>query len=112
MILLAVWRWFSVNTCHLPMKFISLAQCWRRTVDACRGLPLNASSGEIEKVLNRLLERLSRCLTQAKARTLRNAGGVGTPGGVPHHQRLQGYGPTSLDGDVEGEILVTLGFGR
>jgi hypothetical protein len=40
---------------------LSLAQCWRRTVDACRGLPLNASSDKIVKVLNRLLDRLGRC---------------------------------------------------
>ena len=47
---------------------LSLAQCWRRTVDACRGLPLNASSGEIEKVLNRLLERLGRCVLPKRKR--------------------------------------------
>ena len=47
---------------------LSLAQCWRRTVDACRGMPLNASSDEIVKVLNRLLERLGRWVLPKRKR--------------------------------------------
>jgi hypothetical protein len=43
--------------CHL-----SLAMCWRRTMDAARGLSQQASSQEIERVLSRLLLRLGRCL--------------------------------------------------
>ncbi len=47
---------------------LSLAQGWRRTVDACRGMSLNASSDEIVKVLNRLLERLGRCVLPKRKR--------------------------------------------
>ncbi len=53
---------------HRSPLDLSLAQCWRRTVDACRGLPLNASSDEIVKVLNRLLERLGRCVLPKRKR--------------------------------------------
>lgn len=47
---------------------LSLAQCWRRTVDACRNLPLNASPAEIQMVLDRLLERLGRCVLPKRKR--------------------------------------------
>ena len=41
---------------------LSLAKCWRRTVDACRGLSSQASTEDIAHVLSRLLQRLARCL--------------------------------------------------
>jgi hypothetical protein len=47
---------------------LSLAQGWRRTGDACRGMPLNASPDEIVKVLHRLLERLGRCVLPKRKR--------------------------------------------
>jgi hypothetical protein len=53
---------------HRSPLELSLAQCWRRTVDACRGMPLNASSDDIVKVLNRLLERLGRCVLPKRKR--------------------------------------------
>jgi hypothetical protein len=53
---------------HRSPLDLSLAQCWRRTIDACRGLSLNASSDEIVKVLNRLLERLGRCVLPKRKR--------------------------------------------
>ena len=45
----------------LPCQ-LSLAKCWRRTVDACRGLSAQASAEETAHVLDRLLQRLGRCL--------------------------------------------------
>lgn len=45
----------------LPCQ-LSLAKCWRRTVDACRNLSPQASTQEITRVLSRLLQRLGRCL--------------------------------------------------
>jgi hypothetical protein len=47
---------------------LSLAKCWRRTIDACRGFPLNASPAEVTAVLDRLLERLGRCLLPKRKR--------------------------------------------
>jgi hypothetical protein len=41
---------------------LSLAQCWRRTLDAGRGLAPTASPDDILRVLDRLLIRLGRCL--------------------------------------------------
>jgi hypothetical protein len=51
----------AVRAGHSPLD-LSLAQCWRRTVDAGRGLPANASSEEVATVLDRLLQRLGRCV--------------------------------------------------
>lgn len=45
----------------LPCQ-LSLAKCWRRTMDACRGLSVQASTEEVSHVLARLLQRLGRCL--------------------------------------------------
>jgi Transposase DDE domain len=45
---------------HLPME-LSLAQCWRRCVDAARALSPSASAQETAHRLDRLLERLGRC---------------------------------------------------
>ena len=45
----------------LPCQ-LSLAMCWRRTIEACRGLSTQTPDHEIERVLSRLLQRLGRCL--------------------------------------------------
>ncbi len=45
----------------LPCQ-LSLAKCWRRTLDTCRSLRSYASSTEVQQMLSRLLQRLSRCL--------------------------------------------------
>lgn len=45
----------------LPCQ-LSLAKCWRRTIDACRGLSNQTSDEEIARILSRLLQRLGRCL--------------------------------------------------
>jgi hypothetical protein len=47
---------------------LSLAQCWRRTTDACRSLPQGASSAQVERVLSRLLTRLGRCVLPKRKR--------------------------------------------
>jgi hypothetical protein len=41
---------------------LSLAQCWRRTLDTCRRLPENPTETEMDKVLEHLLDRLGRCV--------------------------------------------------
>lgn len=51
----------------LPCQ-LSLAQCWRRTLDACRGLRSTASPAEVERVLKVLLSRLGRCLLLKRKR--------------------------------------------
>jgi hypothetical protein len=45
---------------QLPCQ-LSLAQCWRRTLDACRGVRPHPSPAEVEHVLTVLLARLGRC---------------------------------------------------
>ncbi len=52
---------------RLPLE-LSLAQCWRRTLDACRGLSPTASPAEVERVLDRLLVRLGRCVLPKRKR--------------------------------------------
>jgi hypothetical protein len=47
---------------------LSLAQCWRRTLDACRGLRPDAAPAEVEHVLTVLLGRLGRCLLPKRKR--------------------------------------------
>ena len=51
----------ALDTNVLPCQ-LSLAKCWRRTVDACRGLSAQASTEDVARVLARLLQRLGRCL--------------------------------------------------
>jgi len=41
---------------------LSVAQCWRRTIDESRSLPAHASPEEIAVKLDRLLQRLGRCV--------------------------------------------------
>jgi hypothetical protein len=52
---------------ELPCQ-LSLAQCWRRTLDACRGLSPDPSQVEVEHVLTVLLGRLGRCLLPKRKR--------------------------------------------
>jgi len=47
---------------------LSLAQCWRRATDACRGLPRDASPADVERVLTRLLERMGNCVLPKRKR--------------------------------------------
>lgn len=47
---------------------LSLAQCWRRTTDACRSLPPDALPAQVERVLARLLVRLGNCLLPKRKR--------------------------------------------
>lgn len=51
----------ALNANVLPCQ-LSLAKSWRRTIDACYGVSLQASTEEIARVLERLLQRLGRCL--------------------------------------------------
>lgn len=57
----------AIQAQRLPLE-LSLAQCWRRTLDACRGLPPTASPAEVERVLDRLLVRLGRCVLPKRKR--------------------------------------------
>jgi len=47
---------------------LSLAQCWRRTTDACRSLPQGAPLAQVERVLARLLVRLGNCVLPKRKR--------------------------------------------
>ena len=57
----------AVQAHRSPLE-LSLAQCWRRTTDACRSLPQGASSAEVERVLARLLVRLGNCVLPKRKR--------------------------------------------
>lgn len=57
----------AIRAHRAPLE-LSLAQCWRRTMDACRSLPLNATPAEIESVLDHLLVRLGRCMLPKRKR--------------------------------------------
>ncbi len=52
---------------RLPLE-LSLAQGWRRTLDAMRSLPLAVSPAEVERVAERLLIRLGRCVLPKRKR--------------------------------------------
>ena len=51
----------ALHAQRLPLE-LSLAQCWRRTFEACRHLALDASPAEIEQMAEGLLLRLGRCV--------------------------------------------------
>jgi len=51
----------AIQAQRMPLE-LSLAQCWRRTLEAYRSLSLRASSTEAAQVLERLLLRLGRCV--------------------------------------------------
>lgn len=57
----------AIQAQRLPLE-LSLAQCWRRTLDALRSLPLAASPAEMERVAERLLIRLGRCVLPKRKR--------------------------------------------
>lgn len=57
----------AIRAQRLPLE-LSLAQCWRRTMDAWRSLPPSASPAEVERVLDRLLVRLGRCVLPKRKR--------------------------------------------
>lgn len=57
----------AIRAQRLPLE-LSLAQGWRRTLDAMRSLPLAASSAEVERIAERLLIRLGRCVLPKRKR--------------------------------------------
>ena len=57
----------AVQAHHSPLE-LSLAQCWRRTTDACRSLPPDAPPPEVERVLAGLLVRLGNCVLPKRKR--------------------------------------------
>jgi hypothetical protein len=57
----------AVRAHRSPLE-LSLAKCLRRTMDACRSLPPNASADETERVLDRLLVRLGNCVLPKRKR--------------------------------------------
>lgn len=57
----------AIQAHRLPLE-LSLAQCWRRTLDAMRSLPLTASPAEVEGVAERLLIRLGHCILPKRKR--------------------------------------------
>ena len=58
----------AARQAHRSPLELSLAQCWRRTTDACRNLPQGVSPAEVERVLTRLLTRLGNCLLPKRKR--------------------------------------------
>lgn len=57
----------AIQAQRKPLE-LSLAQCWRRTIDACRSLTPTASPADVERVLTRLLIRLGRCVLPKRKR--------------------------------------------
>jgi len=57
----------AIQAHRLPLE-LSLAQGWRRTLDAMRSLPPTATPAEVEGVLERLLIRLGRCALPKRKR--------------------------------------------
>jgi putative transposase len=57
----------AIQAHRSPLE-LSLAQCWRRTTDACRSLPPGASQAEVERVLAGLLVRLGNCVLPKRKR--------------------------------------------
>ena len=57
----------AVQAGRSPLE-LSLAKCWRRTTDACRSLPPGTSASTVERVLARLLVRLSNCVLPKRKR--------------------------------------------
>jgi hypothetical protein len=52
---------------RLPLE-LSLAQCWRRVQEACRTVTAGTAPEDVERIVNRLLERLGRCLLPKRKR--------------------------------------------
>jgi hypothetical protein len=57
----------AIQAHRLPLE-LSLAQCWRRTLEAMRGLSPAASPAELERVGERLFIRLGRCVLPKRKR--------------------------------------------
>jgi hypothetical protein len=57
----------AIRAHRLPLE-LSLAQCWRRMLDACRGIGPRTSAAEVEPVMERLLIRLGRCVLPKRKR--------------------------------------------
>lgn len=57
----------AIRARRWPLE-LSLAQCWRRSVDACRSLSPAASPAEVERVVDQLLIRLGRCVLPKRKR--------------------------------------------
>ncbi len=52
---------------RLPLE-LSLAQCWRRTQDACRSISATTTPAEVERIAERLLIRLGHCVLPKRKR--------------------------------------------
>ena len=61
---------------HRSPLELSLAKCRRRTLDACRSFPLNASAVETERILERLLASLE-AWTKSGVRCMEHTTGSG-----------------------------------
>lgn len=57
----------AIRAQRLPLE-LSLAQCWRRIMDACQSLSPAASPADVERILDRLLIRLGRCVLPKRKR--------------------------------------------
>ena len=84
----------GVNPCQL-----SLAQCWRRTTDAIRGLSRNPSSQEVEQALEILLGRLGRCRLLKRKKERFEPRAVWGP--VHHYPRIVGSRQQMLDAQLQ-----------
>ncbi len=57
----------AIRAQHLPLE-LSLAQCWRRILDACRSVVPATSPVEMDQLVDRLLVRLGRCVLPKRKR--------------------------------------------
>ena len=57
----------AIQAHRLPLE-LSLAQCGRRMLDACRSLGPGTSAAEVEHMMARLLSRLGRCVLPKRKR--------------------------------------------
>jgi hypothetical protein len=57
----------AIQAHRLPLE-LSLAQCWRRMLDASRSLGPETSTADVERVMDRLLRRLGRCVLPKRKR--------------------------------------------
>jgi Transposase DDE domain len=89
---------------------LSPAQCWRRTLDACRSLPLNAMTRDLAPLLEQLLARLGRCLLPKRKREHFEPRAVwGTSARVSQDHMVACSSARQVDEYVKEQILVTLG---
>jgi len=57
----------AIQAQRLPLE-LSLAQCWRRTMEACRSIGSTATPADVARVLERLLTRLGHCVLPKRKR--------------------------------------------